>query len=424
MHVENPHLRRAELLLSQHRYDLAEDQLRQAIAAEPNEAIAYSYLAFCLAEREQWGEATESAQRAIALDPGDPRVHHALASVLRDRNMLREARAAIDESIRIAPHDADYWSVLGSIELMEKRWRAALEAAERGLECDAEHEVCVNIRAMALTNLGDRAGAAAAIDATLQRNPENAVTHANLGWTRLHEGRPRDAMTHFREALRLQPELEWARAGIVEAMKARSFIYRIFLAYFLFMNRLRGRAQWAILIGGYLMFQVVSSLSASNPALSPWLMPLMAAYLIFALGTVVSVPLFNLFLFTSRFGRYALSDQQRRGAAIFGVAILPALAFLVLWATVPHPGMELCSLLCGLWIMPVALATMSRPGSQLLVMGSLAGVLGIACAYLCFFVIAFQRIPFEGAVIAYTLACVGSAWVANIMSSFRPGVKR
>ena len=70
-----------------------------------------------------------------------------------------------------------------------------------------------------------------------------------MGWTLLHDGDPRKAMGHFREALRLDPGMEWARAGIVEAMKARSLIYRIFLSYFLFMNRLSGNAQWATVCG-------------------------------------------------------------------------------------------------------------------------------------------------------------------------------
>ena len=67
--MNNPHLQRAEILLSQNRFDLAEGEARQAIAAEPNEPLAYSYLALCLSEQEQWQPATEAAQRAISLDP-------------------------------------------------------------------------------------------------------------------------------------------------------------------------------------------------------------------------------------------------------------------------------------------------------------------------------------------------------------------
>ena len=54
----------------------------------------------------------------------------------------------------------------------------------------------------------------------LGRNPENAHTNANQGWSLLHGGQPGKALEHFREALRLDPDLEFARAGMVEALKA------------------------------------------------------------------------------------------------------------------------------------------------------------------------------------------------------------
>jgi hypothetical protein len=139
---------------------------------------------------------------------------------------------------------------------------------------------------------------------------------------------------------------------------------------------------------------------------------------------VVSVPLFNLFLFSSRFGRYALSDRQRRGAMVFGASLLPGIVFLVLWGTVPRPGMELCALTCGLWVIPVALATLARPGKPVLIMGGLAAALGLACAGLCYSIVALQRIPFENAGVMYAIGCVGSAWMANIVGSLGPRVKR
>ena len=40
-------------------------------------------------------------------------------------------------------------------------------------------------------------------------------------WALIEQGEHEQAMEHFREALRLNPQLDWARQGIVEAMKAR-----------------------------------------------------------------------------------------------------------------------------------------------------------------------------------------------------------
>ena len=145
-----------------------------------------------------------------------------MASVLDDRRRYPEARTAIEEAIRLDAADADYFALLSNIEFQEYRWQDSLSAAEQGLLFDAEHIGCTNLRAMALVKLGRKAEAGVTIDAALAKNPDNSITHANQGWTLLEKGDPKKALEHFREALRLDPENEWARRGTVEALKARN----------------------------------------------------------------------------------------------------------------------------------------------------------------------------------------------------------
>ncbi|MFN0132519.1 MAG: tetratricopeptide repeat protein [Phycisphaerales bacterium] len=415
MRGENPHLERGELLFSQRRYDLAEPELRQAIGADPEEPASYAYLALCLAEREQWQEATEAARRAVSLDPGSAYFHYALACVLADRNLTKEARAAIDESLRLEPQDADFWALRARLDLEDGKHRDALEAAERGLEADAEHEMCVNLRAMALTNLGDRERATEAIEATLARNPESATSHANMGRTLLHQGQPRKAMEHFREALRLAPEMEWARAGIVEAMKARNPIYRAFLAYFLLMARLSGRVQWFIIIGGYILFRIIRSAGAANPQLAPLVVPITAAYLTFCIGTVVAYPLFNLLLFLNRFGRHALLPAQRRAAAVFGLFLVPPIVFLVLWAAIGGTKYEIGAMLSGMFTIPVALSGLAR-GSNRTIMVAVTAALGIIGLVMYALILSNSRAGL-GLIAPYVIGCFSSVFLSNALAS-------
>ena len=120
-----------------------------------------------------------------------------------------------------------------------------------------------------MVKLGRRGEAGAASTRQLSRDPEDAYSHANQGWTLLHRGDPRKALEHFRESLRLDPDLEWARAGIVEALKARYVVYRWVLMYFLFMARFSERAQWIILLGGYLGYRMLINVAKSHPPLAP-----------------------------------------------------------------------------------------------------------------------------------------------------------
>jgi tetratricopeptide (TPR) repeat protein len=416
MDTQNPHLQRGEMLFSQGRYDLAEKELRQAIAADPNDATPCSYLAICLAHREQWQEATECAQRGVGLDPNLHYAHYALASVYEDRNMHREARASIGEALRLDPDCPHYWALRGHIDIQERKWNDALAAALKGLELDPENESCINVRAIALTNLGRRDEAGTAIAESLANNPLNARTHANMGWTLLHQGKPREASEHFREALRLEPGLEWARAGIAEAMKARNPVYRLFLAYFLFMSRLGPNVQWGILVGGYLGYQVLKSISRKNPGAAPYLTPLIVAYVVFAIGTIVAVPLSNLLLLIDRFGRHVLSTAERIGAGVFGLMMLPPLTMLALWVTRGGPGFELGALLFGTLLIPVALAGLARPGRARWIMSAIAGVLTLSATGLTWLILAEDKVISNGVYI-HVLGCFVSTWIANILSS-------
>ncbi len=324
----NPHLDRGLLLYQQSRYEQAETELRQALGADPHDAFAHALLALCLTERQKYDVATAEAQQAIHLSPDLPFAHYAHARVLYDRNHYPEAQAAIEEAIRLDSADATYFALLAGIHFDQKRWQAALDAAEQGLQFDGEHIGCTNLRAMAMVKLGRRAEAGTTIDAALARNPDNAFTHANQGWTLLEKGEPKKALEHFREALRLDPTNEWARHGIVEALKARNIIYAAMLKYFLFMSRMSSQVQWGIIIGGYLGNRLLSGLARSNPELAPWVLPLQVLYITFAVLTWTAYPMFNLLLRLNRFGRLALTPAQTVESNWVGASFLLALISL------------------------------------------------------------------------------------------------
>lgn len=317
----NPNLQRAILLVQQHRHEQAINELRQSLTADPHDPYGHALLGLCLAKLEKFQDATAEAQQAIHLSPDFPFAHYAHASILHDRHRYVEALAAINEALRLDSSDADYFALLSNIHIDEKRWRDALEAAERGLQLDSEHVACTNLRAIALVKLGRKAEAGATIDAALARNPDNAITHANQGWTLLQRGDHKKALEHFREALRLDPENEWARHGIVEALKARNFIYAFMLRYFFWISRFRGKTQWAIILGAVIGNRLLGAVAASQPSLKPWILPIQILYVTFALMTWIADPLFNLLLRLNRFGRLALSREQVVAANFLGACI-------------------------------------------------------------------------------------------------------
>jgi tetratricopeptide (TPR) repeat protein len=211
--MQDPRVQRALLLLQQSRYDMAERELRGALADDPDESISHSLLAMCLLERQAYDEATSEAEQAIGLMPDQPMPHYAMAQVMRRRRRYADAERAIAEAIALDPFSSDYFAVQSAIYFDQRKWQAAKHAAEMGLSVDAEDVSCNNLRSMAMVKLGETADAFKSLEAALEREPENAYTHANLGWTKLEQGDPKSALNHFREALRLDPELDWARSG-------------------------------------------------------------------------------------------------------------------------------------------------------------------------------------------------------------------
>lgn len=341
----NPDFIRGQQLLALQRHADAADCFRACIAQEPQSAPAHALLSLCLSSMNKPAEALAAAEQAIALAPDADLAHYARAVAFAADHRYREAEDAIAEAIRLDPEDADHYGLLAAVRNNRAEHAGALDAADRGLAVDPEHRGCVDARAHALTRLGRAAEAANTIAGALERDPEDAATHANQGWALLHRNQPKQAMVHFEEALRLDPGYDFARAGLVEAMKARNPLYRLMLAFLLWMSRLPEGARWAIVLGGMFGHRVVGNLSEQHPDLAWLLDPLWWAYLAFAILTWVSDPLFNLLLWLHPRGRYALAPRQRQGAVVMAAALAIGAAGLLWTLAQDNPLGILTSLL-------------------------------------------------------------------------------
>lgn len=319
------HYLRASMLYEQSRFEMAEKELQQGLLADPENAEMHALLALILAEMEQYEEATQQARIAIHHAPYMDFAHHALARVYLIRNHFEEAMQAITEAIRLDPEDADHHAVEAAVHMAMRNWGKALDAAVAGLEIDPEDAECANLRAMALVKMGRKKEAQSLLDETLSKVPEDDIAHANKGWTLLHRNQPQEAMEHFREALRLNPCNEWSKAGMIEALKARYFIYRWMLVYFLWMSNLSHKAQWGLLIGFYVAAKFLRVLARREPEWQAWIYPILILYIIFVFMTWVAYPLFNLLLRLNSYGKHLLTPLQITASNLLLVCLSGAL---------------------------------------------------------------------------------------------------
>jgi tetratricopeptide (TPR) repeat protein len=317
----NSSLDRAQLLYQQSRYELAEQEVRGALAQTPQDPWAHALLALCLVKQDKLDDAQAAAEQAIVLAPDWGYPHYCRSIILEYRQRFAEAEASAREALTLDPIDANYRAQLASVLYQQGKWNETLAAANEGLANDPEHAACSHLRTMALTKLGRQNDAVTSVDAVLARDPDDAMAHANKGWALLHQSKPREALEHFRESLRIDPTYRYAQQGIVEAVKARNPIYRWMLAYFLWMARLSQKAQWGVIIGGYFGVKVLSRIARERPDLWPWVFPLIAVYMVFALMTWYAYPFFNLMLRFNKFGWYALTPDQRTSSNWFGACL-------------------------------------------------------------------------------------------------------
>ncbi len=381
-------LARAQALVDTRRYKDAESVLRRALAQAPLAAEAHSLLAFTLYHQDRNEEALLEARTAVGLTPDAAGPHYVEAVVLLDMGQLDPALRAIKEALRLDPERPAYYAVQGHIYERKKEWGAALRAAEAGLQLDPTHVGCINLRAMAQVGLGREDAAGATLKAALAQEPENALTHANQGWAMLHQGQYEQAFIHFREALRLDPTLEWARDGIVEAMRARNPLYRPILMYFLWMSRLTTGEQWGVIAALSGVRRVLRIVAQQVPALYVIAIPFSLLFALFAFLTWTGRPLFALVLRLDRFGRLALSREEIAASNWVGACLLATLlsGAAVVLAVIPT----------GLWGWPLlSLPFLAFSLASLLLMMPVAGVFrvksgwrrGILTTYTLFLVI-------------------------------------
>lgn len=360
--MEDNRFAHAVLLYNQRRYADAEKALRDILAGDPQQGHALHLLAATYLQQDRHAEARNVAQQVLGMRPHSADAHNLLARIELADGAPAKAEEHAKQAVELDPGDSSHHAILAFVHLRRSEHTKALESADRGLAIDPEDIQCLNIRTEALARLGRKEEADRTIDKSLELDPENPYTHSNTGWAVLRRGDHTKALDHFREALRRDPMNAHAKAGMVEALKARYWIYRLWLRYMFWVSNLKGNVQVMLMVGLYLLNRLLNSLIDSNPALAPFLYPILIAYLLFALSTWILVPVSNLFLRFNKYGRYALDKEETLSSTLTGVALgISVLAFLG-WLVIGGAGPLT---LCGVgFLMMIPLGSMLRPGRK------------------------------------------------------------
>ncbi len=351
--MTNPYIERAHHLFQTDRMKEAEDELRKALAANPNDPMAYALLAECNIDKNEFKQAVDMAKLAVANGPDEPMFYYILGKSSFYNKEIPAARLAINEGQRLDPSNAHFFMLRSQIEFYQQNWEQSLNEANRGLELDPENVNLVNLRAQALIKLNRKDDASTTMDYALHKAPENSHSHANKGWVAIEKDEYDSAVASFLEALRLDPGNDFAREGLKEAIKGKNHVYRVILKYFLWMNKLQEKYQWGFIIGIYLLYRLALSMARNNPALAPFIYPFIVLYVLFAFSTWIAQPVSNLFLRLHPIGRHALNDDEKLGSNLTGLAALICLlSFVFFFVTGNERGFQ-AGIVAGIMMIPI-----------------------------------------------------------------------
>jgi tetratricopeptide (TPR) repeat protein len=411
----SPQLLRGLQLKQLGRFPEAERAFREALAANPRDAFALHQLAAALFHQpERQKEALQTVREAIAIEPGEAE-HFVLQSfILGALHRPKEALAAARAAIGLAPVASAGFAAQAQAHLQLEHWAEAERSARQALALDADHSLAANQLAQALRFQNRLAETSEHLAGMLARDPEDPFTHANAGWAALQRGEHRVAETHFREALRLDPDFDYARDGLLNSFRARSPVYRAYLRYCFWMQRLSAGSRWAVILGLYFGVKFVRAVFTGPYQFIG--LAITVLYFVLVLWVWIARGFGNLFLLFDRFARHALRRSEKIEAIAVGGgvclgAMLFALSLAAKWDALALLG---AGLIAAAFPFSLTFTNDSRVGRVLFGTIGAAMLAATLLAFVSYFVAFLPGgVPVLGFIFTL-IACLACTWLGNI----------
>jgi len=313
---------RVQLLLQQQKFDLAEKELALHLSNNPNDALAFSMSALVSLGQKKEKKALDAAKKGISLAPENQYTHYVLSQCYLHQNKYDKAEQAIMQALYINPNDEDYLCHLAAIQNDTKKFDKALETINKALVIDPEHDDSKRIKSVIFRGMGKYKEADELASEALKSNPEDAGTFAVKGWTALDTGQTKESLEFFKTAVMLEPTNEYAKSGLVTALKAQNKLFNLFYRYYNWVSKLPSKVRFALVFGLIILIRFISKAKDNNPEIAPYLSIIVFAYIGFVFLVWTIDPIFNILLRFNRYGKHALDKGQTLGANVMACLLL------------------------------------------------------------------------------------------------------
>jgi tetratricopeptide (TPR) repeat protein len=181
-------------------------QCREAVALEPQSAVAHLALASACRETNDAAGARDALDRATALAPDFAAAHYESAKLWLAWDDLERARDGFQRAADLMPGFASAYANLGATLGELDDTEGALAAFEHALTLDPDSPPLLNNIGVVTRDLGRLDRSEAALRRVVGLAPDFVFGHYNLGHTLFLAGRYREALGAYEEGHRLDPQ--------------------------------------------------------------------------------------------------------------------------------------------------------------------------------------------------------------------------
>lgn len=405
-------LSKVGILIQQRKYDAAEKILRQLLAQEPTNIHYLALLAELNLQQDRIDKAESIIEDAIGLSPDTAHLYFIKSRIDIQKDKYDDAEKSIQQSISLDPYTADYFAWAANIKLARKQYEESLNLANQALEIDPEDLLALNVRSTVLIKLNRKEESFQTIEGALRQDPNNAYTHANYGWGLLEKGDHKKALKHFKEALKNNPNYDYAQKGMIEALKAKYLIYRLFLKFAFWMGNLSAKYQWFVILGLYFGNRALRALANANPALEPFLLPVIILLSIFAFSTWVIRPLSNLFLRFNEYGKFLLSKKEKISSNFVAVSLAIFVGGLISYALLSDERYLFVAIYGFAMMVPISAMFTPAKYNAFMIYTIAMAVIGFATLWAAF---ANNFALFENLGMAFLVGFIAFQFIANFL---------
>jgi tetratricopeptide (TPR) repeat protein len=193
------------------------DALLKAVQVDPNDPEAWYNLALLQSDLGDKRSAIDSFRKSIALDPEFADSRNGLGTALAETGQLREAEAELRGALKVRPTLPGAHAYLAYLLASRGDTAGALGHFERGGD-GAFNQFNYGITLARMNRLMD---ARLHLERSLEANPAQPVVHEVVGRLLEVEEKVSEAVAHYQEAIRLQPDFGQAHLSLATALARR-----------------------------------------------------------------------------------------------------------------------------------------------------------------------------------------------------------